>query len=314
MDSRWSPGDTAVDDELEVLGAAVRATLVRPVDPAIADEHVRRMVAAYRPSRLRWARRRGAPGRVRTVHRPWWPAIVTAVAAAVVAAAMTGSLPRPVQDRLASAAGAVGIHLPRHHVGRATRVSTPRPPVDTTVVRPRPSAVVTTVPPSIPSTTATLGPPTTAVVAPPVAPPLAPPSTPPPVRALAPTSVVAPPPATTAAPAPATTAAPAPATTVPPGTTTTTRSPTGCVNPVLVSVTATLVGTQTVAVVIQTTGTVPYMSVDIAGATGVSANLQPTADGFRGTVTATSPIIAGTSVLEVGSCGGQIRGTAVIQA
>jgi hypothetical protein len=303
MDSRWGAGDTAVDDELEVLvGAAARASLVQPVDPAVAEEHVRLMVAAHRPSRVRWRRRRAAPARARIAHRPWWPAVVTAVAAAVVAAAMTGSLPRPVQDRLASAAAAVGVHLPRHHAGRGTRVSTPLPPVDTTVVPPQPPAVVTTALPAPPST---LGPPTTAVVAPPARPSLAPPSTLP----------AAPTPISVVPPAPATTAGPAPTTTLPPGTTTTTRSPTGCVNPVLVSVTATLVnGTQTVAVVIHTTGTVPYMSVDVAGATGVSANLQPTADGFQGTVTATSPIVAGTSVLEIGSCGGQIRGTAVIQA
>jgi hypothetical protein len=314
MDSRWPAGDTAVDDELEPVGAALRAALVRPVDPALTEEHVRLMVAAHRPARLSRLRRRPAP-RLRAAHRPWWPSIVTAVAAAVVAAAVTGSFPRPVQDRLASAAAAVvGIHLPRHHP-QPTRVSTPVPP--TTVAPPTPSTPETTVPPTDPSTRA-------AVAPTPPAPSPSPPSGSPPSTVLgAPTPLGAPPPGplgappapphSAPAPAPTTVAAPAPSTPRPPSSTTTTRSPTGCVDPVLVSMTATLVsGGQVVEVVLHTTGTVPYVSVDITGATGVSANLQPTADGFQGTVTAASPITAG-MVAVAGSCGGQIRGSAVIQ-
>ena len=82
----------------------------------------------------------------------------------------------------------------------------------------------------------------------------------------------------------------------------------------LISVTATLTdGGMAVAVVIRTSGTVPYMSATIAGMTGVVSNLQPTSFGFQGTVTAPTTIPAG-SVLEIGSCGNQIRGKVVIQA
>jgi hypothetical protein len=111
----------------------------------------------------------------------------------------------------------------------------------------------------------------------------------------------------TTLPIPSTSTAPATSTTP------TTHPSTSCVNPVLVSATATLLpGDRSVSVVITTTGTVPYMSATVVGMTGVVASLQANPNGFTGTVTAPEPIPAG-SVLEVGSCGNRIRANIVIQ-
>ena len=52
MDNTWQPDDLSpidedgLDAELELVGAAVRHALVRPLDPAMAEAHVRLMVVA----------------------------------------------------------------------------------------------------------------------------------------------------------------------------------------------------------------------------------------------------------------------------
>jgi len=283
MDDDWGdlPPIDAADDELELVGAAVRRALVQPVDAALAEAHVRLMVAARAsappPGPFR-TRPGPAPTPPRRLPRPA-PFIAGLAAGGLVAAAVAAVFSLPGRG---------------HH--RATELSTPPPAVVTTGA-PETTTVTDNVPTSaVPATV-----PVTAVVT----------TAAPPASVPASTS-------TTAATAPTTLAPPTTPRTEPPATTPSTTSSTAagdaCVNPVLVSITATLQpGGRYVTVVIRTTGTVPYMSVNISGIAGVTANLQPTAFGFQGTVTAPTVIPAG-SVLEAGACGNRIRGTAVIQS
>jgi hypothetical protein len=286
--------DVDADDDLVLVGAAVRDALVRPIDDSTAQAHVRLMVGAHRAPRLRPSRRPG----VRPVdgYRTPWRVAAAVGAAAVIAAAFGGVLPAPVQDRLAAAAASIGVTLPGRHDGGTSRVSTPDPPVAVTA----PTTTVAPAPTTIPAATTT------------------PVSTP--VSTLAPTTPTLAAAPTTAAPptlpttTPTTRPASPPSTAPPPPSTVTTAPSNGCVNPALVSVTATLIdGGQAVWIVIRTTGTVPYMSATVAGVAGVVVSLQPTADGFQGTATAPTPIPAG-SILDIGSCNHRIRGSATVQA
>ncbi len=311
MGSAWGPGwedasggdlptVDAADAELELVGAAVRRALVQPIAPALADAHVREMVAAHA----------GGPGRVprprrhHTLGQAWRsrlaPLLSAAAAAGIAAAAVAGSLPAPVQGALATAAAHVGISLRGRDDHRTTRVSTPTPPT-----RP-PHAPITVLPPPTITLTPTSAPratapapsaPTTAASAPSSVP----------VTTLTPTSAATEP-ATTAPPT--TVARVGPTTTASPPTSTSPRA--GCANPGIVSATATLQpGGTSVSVVITTSGTVPYMSATIDGMSGVVADLQPTPSGFAGTVTAPTTIPVG-ALLVFGACG--VRGSATIQA
>ncbi len=299
----------AMADELELVGATLRGALARPLPPGVADAHVRLMVSAHAgggPKRpLRRVPRPRAPRRE-------WPRrlvpVVSGVAAAgLAAAALAGALPGPVQARLAGAAAHIGVTLPGRDDHHGTWVSTPTP----TTVTPTPTTPTTLTPTTVtPSTvttvtteqTVTTQPPTdrtattatTLAAAPP--PPGAPETTLPPRTTAPPTTAHETP--TTAAPTTSTTP--------------TTKAPDTCVNPALISATATLeTNGKVVDLVIRTSGTVPYMSATIDGMTGVVENLTRTSFGFQGTLTAPTTVPAGSTVV-FASCGNQIRGSAPI--
>ena len=290
-----------LDDELELVGATLRRTLVQPLPSDVAEAHVRLMVAAHvsggsGPRRVlrRAPRPAGASGQWQ---RRLVPLVSGVAAAGLAAAAVTGAFPTPLQSRLADAAAHLGVSLPGRDDHRNTRVSTPLPTEPTPTTQAPPTTVATgqtatTQPPPVESTVTT---PTTIAPAPPLtgapSPTLATPTT-----------------------APPTTARETPTTTAPlTSTTSTTKAPDTCVNPVLISVTATLeAGGKVVDVVIRTSGTVPYMSATIDGMGGVVEDLQRTSFGFQGTLTAPTTVPAGSTVV-VGSCGNQIRGSAPVQ-
>ena len=260
------PPIAAGDEDLELVGAALRRALVQSVPASVADAHVRAMVAAHAES----GARRWSPRRTRPAMRPQrFAPLLGGIAAAGLAAAFVG--------------GALPLHDGgNHHV---TRVATPAPVTTTTL----PTTTVESVP-------STLAPVTTA---PPVV--TASPTTEAPTTSLAPSTTAAPP----------TTTRVEPTTTSPASTTTTTAGRNGCVNPAIISATATLInGGTAVQVSIRTSGTLPYLSATIDGMTGVVANLQPTSFGFEGTVTAPTTIPVG-SLLVYGACG--LRGSVAIQ-
>jgi hypothetical protein len=139
MDDRWDTDGAdelatidADDLELELVGVAVRSALVRPIDPATAQRHVRLMVDAHRDGP---ARPRRAPGNRTTrgtVRRIASPIVAGIAAAALVAAASADVLPAPVQRRMADAAAEIGIHLPGRGNRGPSRITTPVLPTPTT--------------------------------------------------------------------------------------------------------------------------------------------------------------------------------------
>jgi hypothetical protein len=114
-----------------------------------------------------------------------------------------------------------------------------------------------------------------------------------------PTTTVAPDP-TAVAPDPTTTLAPQPRSDL----------PAGCATAAITSVTALLGdGGHAVTVTVMVSADVGWMSGLVNGVGGIS--LAPIPGGFEGTLTASAPIPAGTTVV-VGTCGGKLRASATV--